>query len=145
MARFSELHLRLEELSQKFLKDQSEENSALLIAEFTRLILNDADVLIDGSQAAGAVKGQVIPSGYTGPDGRFYIHIFTSKIRFDDSDAKHPNLTKLKGLCQSVFDNEKLGGFSLNYKPGEGTILLSKEDIMDGLQAVIASRKKEES
>ncbi len=136
MGKYSELHLKLEKLADQFLRDQSDANSNLLIAEFTRLILSDADVLIDGSEDPDH-PGKYDPSGYEGPDHRFYFHIFTSKLRFDDSEAKNPMVTRLQGLLSPIFDNEYLGGVSLNYKAGAGTILISKEDIMKGLQAAL--------
>lgn len=136
MARFSELHLKLEELAEKFLKDQTDENSAAIVAEITRLIITDADILIDGIPVEG-LTGQVQPGGYTGPDGRFYIHIFSSRIQFDMSGAANPMITKLKSLLDMVFANDAVGGLSLNYKKEKGTILITKEDIMAGLSAAV--------
>lgn len=136
MGKYSEIHFKLEQYANAFLQQQTEENSGLLISEFVRLILNDADVLFDGIEDKEH-PGMFEPSGYEGPDGRFYFHLFTSKLRFDDSDAKNPMVAKLKGILDQVFANEQVGGISLNYKAGSGTILISKEDIFEGLQAVI--------
>jgi hypothetical protein len=141
MGKYSELHIQLEQKVDTFLKDQSEENSSLLIAEFTKLILEDADILIDGIPD-DEEPGKYDPSGFEGPDHRFYFHMFTSKLRFDDSDAKNPMVTKLKAVLDQVFVNEQLGGFSVNYKNGEGTVLITKEDIYHGLQAAIEASQK---
>lgn len=138
MGKYSELHLQLEQKANAFLKDQSDENSRLLIAEFTKLILEDADILIDGMED-DEEPGKYDPSGFEGPDQRFYFHMFTSKIRFDESNAAHPMVTKLKAVLDQVFANDQLGGFSLNFKNGEGTVLITKEDIYAGLQAAVAA------
>lgn len=141
MGKYSELHLPLEQKAQNFLADQSDDNSNLLIAEFTKLILEDADILIDGLPDEEE-PGKYDPSGFEGPDQRFYFHMFTSKLRFDESDSKHPMVTKLKAVLDQVFANEQVGGFSLNYKKGAGTVLITKEDIYHGLQAAVEASKK---
>jgi hypothetical protein len=142
MGKYSELHLQLEQKAKSFLLDQSDENSSLLIAEFTKLILEDADVLIDGIPDDDD-PGKFDPSGFEGPDQRFYFHIFTSKLRFDESDAKNPMVTKLKAILDQIFVNQQLGGFSINYKNGEGTVLITKEDIYDGLRVAIEAAQKQ--
>lgn len=141
MGKYSELHLQLEQRSKEFLNDQSEENSNLLIAEFTKLILEDADVLIDGTVDEDE-PNKYDPSGFEGPDQRFYFHIFTSKLRFDESDAKNPMVTSLQPMLNQVFANDKIGGFSLNYRNGYGTVLITKEDIYHGLESVVEATKK---
>ena len=141
MGKYSELHLQLEQKANAFLCDQSDTTSSQLIAEFTKLILEDADVLIDGIPDDDE-PGKFDPSGFEGPDQRFYFHIFTSKLRFDESDATRPMVTKLKAVLDQVFANESLGGFSLNFKKGEGTVLITKEDIYDGLRAAIEAAQK---
>lgn len=141
MGKYSELHLQLEQKAQNFLLDQSEENSSLLIAEFTKLILEDADILIDGIPD-DEEPDKYDPSGFEGPDQRFYFHIFTSKLRFDESDAQRPMVTKLKAVLDQVFANDQVGGFSLNYKKNAGTVLITKEDIYDGLKAAVEAAQK---
>lgn len=141
MAKYSELHLQLEQKLNQYLADQTDKNSSLLIAEFTKLILEDADILIDGSPDEEELD-KYDPSGFEGPDHRFYFHMFTSKLRFDESEAEKPMVTKLKGVLDQVFSNEALGGFSLNYKKNAGTVLITKEDIYQGLQTAIEAAQK---
>lgn len=141
MAKYSELHLQLEQKLNQYLAEQTDENSSLLIAEFTKLILEDADILIDGSPDEEE-PDKYDPSGFEGPDHRFYFHMFTSKLRFDESEAEKPMVTKLKGVLDQVFSNEALGGFSLNYKKNAGTVLITKEDIYQGLQTAIEAAQK---
>jgi hypothetical protein len=141
MGKYSELHLQLEQQVNAFLADQSEQNSGMLVAEFTKLILEDADILIDGIPDEEE-PGKYDPSGFEGPDHRFYFHLFTSKLRFDESYAKNPMVTKLKAVLDQVFVNEQLGGFSLNYKKGQGTVLITKEDIYEGLRVAIEAAQK---
>ena len=45
MGKYSELHLQLEQKATAFLCDQSDTNSSQLIAEFTKLILEDGAVI----------------------------------------------------------------------------------------------------
>ena len=97
MATLNELHLQLEMKVQKFLEDESDENSSLIIAEIIRLLAMDAEVVIAGNPVEGK-EGLTDPAGYYGPDGRFYFHIFTSRLRFNESGAEHPYMTKLKFL-----------------------------------------------
>lgn len=141
MGKYSELHLPLEQKVNMFLADQSDTNSSLLIAEFTKLILEDADILIDGIPD-DEEPGKFDPSGFEGPDQRFYFHIFTSKLQFDQSEATRPMVTKLKAVTDQVFANENVGGFSLNYKNNQGTVLITKEDIYDGLRVAIEAAQK---
>lgn len=136
MGKYSELHLQLEQQVNVFLANQSKNNSAMLVAEFTKLVLEDADILIDGIPDEEE-PGKYDPSGFEGPDHRFYFHLFTSKLRFDESDAKKPMVTKLKTVLDQILVNEQLGGFSLNYQKGQGTVLITKEDIYEGLRAAI--------
>lgn len=136
MGKYSEIHIQLEQRAKDFLQDQSDENSSLLIAEFTKLILEDADILIDGIPDEDE-PGKYDPSGFEGPDQRFYFHLFTSKLRFDESDAQNPMVTKLKAVLDQIFANPQLGGFSINYRNGQGTVLITKEDIYDGLTSAI--------
>jgi len=140
MGKYSEIHIKLEELVNNFLECQSDENSSLIISEIVNLIVKDADVLIDGNESK-TYPGQYEPSGYEGNDGRFYFHVFTSKLRFDESDAKKPMVCKLNSILNSVFNNEYLGGISLNYQKGKGTVLVSKEDIKEGLEVALNAKK----
>lgn len=138
MATLNELHLQLEQKVQNFLQDESEENSSLLIAEIIRLLAMDAEVVIAGNPVEGQ-PGMTDPAGYYGPDGRFYFHVFTSRLRFNESGAEHPCMTKLKYLLDQAFSNETIGGLSLNYQKGKGTVVISKEDIMGALQKLASS------
>ena len=139
MATLNELHLQLEQKVQDFLKDQTEENSSRLVMEVIRLLGMDAEVVIAGEPVADHPE-LTDPAGYYGPDGRFYFHVFTSRLRFNESGAQHPCMTKLKFLLDQVFTNEKIGGLSLNYKKGEGTVVIAKEDIMNALQCLSENR-----
>lgn len=133
MATLNELHLQLEMKVQKFLEEESDENSSLIIAEIIRLLAMDAEVVIAGNPVEGKV-GLTDPAGYYGPDGRFYFHVFTSRLRFNESGAEHPYMTKLKFLLEQAFTNDTIGGLSLNYKKGKGTVVITKEDIMEALK-----------
>ena len=53
MATLNELHLQLEMKVQKFLEDESDENSSLIIAEIIRLLAMDAEVVIAGNPVEG--------------------------------------------------------------------------------------------
>lgn len=135
MATLNELHWQLEQRVQEFLADQTEENSSRLIMEVIRLLAMDAEVVIAGSPVPDHPE-MTDPAGYYGPDGRFYFHVFTSRLRFNESGAEHPCMTKLKFLLDQVFSNNTIGGLSLNYKKGEGTVVITKEDLMMALQCL---------
>lgn len=135
MATLNELHWQLEQRVQEFLADQTEENSSRLIMEVIRLLAMDAEVVIAGSPVPDHSE-MTDPAGYYGPDGRFYFHVFTSRLRFNESGAEHPCMTKLKFLLDQVFSNDTIGGLSLNYKKGEGTVVITKEDLMMALQCL---------
>lgn len=125
-----ELHLQMEILAQDFRDNPCDEIGDKLLESLAHIIENNEMVLIDGIPSP--VNPTVtVPSGYYAKDGRFYFHIFSSKKSFDESSAANPMLTHMEGLMKLLEDNRQVGGFSLNQKLGEGTILLTREDIAD--------------
>lgn len=124
--------LNLEYQADKFLKDPSETNESDLMAEITRVIIEDADIIIDG---------EVLEDGMIDPqhievemDHRFYFHIYTSKLRFDACGAKKPYVLKLKDLLDPIFQEDTFGGITINYKKGDEVVIVSKENIYESMQ-----------
>lgn len=126
------INLKLEYLTDKFLKDSSEENSRELLDEITHVIIEDGEVLIDGEKMA---DGQIDPAHIEVEiDHRFYFHVYTSKIAFDRCHGKSAYVIHLKNLLDPLFGNDTFGGITLNYTKGEKVVLISKEEIYGSLQ-----------
>lgn len=128
MSKFTDLHLELEIKAQKFREDPTDENGDKIIEEIVHLIENNASVLVDGIPS-DVNPNVIVPSGYYANDGRFYIHIFSSKVAFDASTATNPLLTHMHGLMEFMLENKQIGGFSLNHTKKDGSILITREDI----------------
>lgn len=128
MSKFTDLHLELEIKAQKFREDPTDENGDKIIAEIVHLIENNASILVDGIPS-DVNPNVIVPSGYYANDGRFYIHIFSSKVAFDASNATNPLLTHMHGLMEFMLENKQIGGFSLNHTKKDGSILITREDI----------------
>lgn len=128
MSKFTDLHLELEIKAQKFKEDPTDENGDKIIAEIVHLIENNASILVDGIPS-DVNPNVIVPSGYYANDGRFYIHIFSSKVAFDASTATNPLLTHIHGLMEFMLENKQIGGFSLNHTKKDGSILITREDI----------------
>lgn len=128
MSKFTDLHLELEIKAQKFREDPTDENGDKIIEEIVHLIENNASVLVDGIPS-DVNPNVIVPSGYYANDGRFYIHIFSSKVAFDASTATSPLLTHMHGLMEFMLENKQIGGFSLNHTKKDGSILITREDI----------------
>lgn len=126
------INLKLEYLTDKFLKDSSDENSRELLDEITHVILENGEVLIDGEKMA---DGQIDPAHIEVEiDHRFYFHVYTSKIAFDRCHGKSAYVIPLKNLLDPLFGNDTFGGITLNYTKGEKVVLISKEEIYGSLQ-----------
>lgn len=126
------INLKLEYLTEKFLKDSSDANSRELLDEITHVILEDGEVLIDGEKMA---DGQIDPAHIEVEiDHRFYFHVYTSKIAFDRCHGKNAYVITLKKLLDPIFQNDSFGGITLNYTSGARTVLISKEEIYGSLQ-----------
>ena len=82
MTSFSDLHLELEIKAKDFGENPTDENGDKIIAEIVHLIENNASILVDGIPS-DVNPNVIVPSGYYANDGRFYIHIFSSKVSFD--------------------------------------------------------------
>lgn len=128
---YRDIHYKLDILAQEMKENESEENGKKVVEELCELIIQDSMLLISGVDHG---YGLVDPNGFYGPDHRFYIHVFSSKLRFDESKYVNPMLAKLNELLASIFQNEEIGGLSLDYSPSGGTILIQKEDILNCLQ-----------
>ena len=122
--RQGELHLQLEILAKEFRENPSDETGDRILAAMAKII--------DGIPSP-VNPTIIVPSGYYAKDGKFYFHIFSSRQSFDASSASNPMLTHMEGLMKLMEDNPQVGGFSLNQKAGSGTILLTREDIMEAL------------
>ena len=130
--RQGELHLQLEILAKEFRENPSAETGDRILAAMAKIIRDNEKILIDGIPSP--VNPTItVPSGYYAKDGKFYFHIFSSRQSFDASSASNPMLTHMEGLMKLMEDNPQVGGFSLNQKAGSGTILLTREDIMEAL------------
>lgn len=130
-----ELHLQLEILAHDFRENPNDETGDRLLQSLAHIIENNEMILIDGIPSP--VNPTItVPSGYYAKDGRFYFHIFSSKKSFEESSAQNPMLTHMEGLMKLLEDNEQTGGFSLNQKQGEGTILLTREDIAEAMEKI---------
>lgn len=126
------INLKLEYLTDKFLKDSNEANSKELLSEITHMIIEDAQVLIDGEKMA---DGQIDPAHIKVEiDHRYYFHVYTSKIAFDKCNGKNAYVIPLKSLLDPIFQNETFGGITLNYTKGKKVVLVSKEEIYGSLQ-----------
>lgn len=121
-------HSRLENLYEDFIRNQTAGAGEALTAEIVRLTAQGADIIASGS----AENGRTNPEGYYGPDGRFYIHIFSGPERFALSNAGHPVKVNMKELYAAA-ENGAVGGFSLNHRKSGGSVLIPKEDIREGL------------
>lgn len=128
MTKFENLHLALEVKAKAFLENPTEENGNKIIVELLKLEKENAMICIDG--VASDVNPTVtVPSGYYAKDGKFYVHIFSSNIAFDASTATNPHTVHMQDLMHFVYDNEQIGGFSLNHTKDSGAILITKQDI----------------
>lgn len=128
MSKFEDIHLELELKANTFRENPTEENGDLIIQEIVKLINEDSNIMIDGVPADNNPT-ITVPSGYYAPDGRFYIHIFSSKVSFETSTAEHPMMTHMKPLYGFMEENEQIGGFSLNHTKETGAILITREDL----------------
>lgn len=133
MNTYSDIHFELEKRAEKMKDDESEEAGKAVVDELVHLILQNADILISGITHDDP-KGAVDPAGFYGPEGKFYVHIFSSKLAFDKSQFSSPMLTKLKELLDQIFARDEIGGLSLNYSPKDGAVLIPKKDIEEGLK-----------
>lgn len=129
------INLKLEYLTDRFLKDPGEASSNELMDEITHIIIEDGEVLIDGEKMS---DGQVDPAHIeVETDHRFYFHVYTSKIAFDRCRGKNAYVIHLKNLLDPIFQNDTFGGITLNYTKGKETVLISKEEIYDSLQTYL--------
>lgn len=128
MSKFDDIHLELEIKAKDFRENPTNENGDLIIQEIVKLIKEDASILIDGIPS-DINPTVTVPSGYYAPDGRFYIHIFSSKVSFDVSTAEHPMMSHMKALYAFMKENTQIGGFSLNHTKETGAILITREDL----------------
>lgn len=128
MAKFEDLHLQLQILTEEFRKNPTDENGNEIIAEINKLIQENASILVDGIPSE-VNPNVIVPSGYYAPDGRFYIHIFSSKLSFDASTATNPLFTHFQGLVAFIKENKQIGGFSLNHTKQTGAVLITREDL----------------
>lgn len=128
-----ELHLELEILANDFRENPNDETGDKMLRALARIIEDNDTILIDGIPSP--INPTVtVPSGYYAKDGRFYFHIFSSRQSFEASSAGNAMHARMEGLMKLMEDNPQVGGFSLNQRAGEGTILLTREDIMDTLR-----------
>lgn len=128
MTKFEDLHLELQILTEEFRKNPIDENGDKIIAEIQKLIQTNASILVDGV-ASDVNPNVIVPSGYYANDGRFYIHIFSSKVAFDASTATNPLFTHMQGLVDFIKANPQIGGFSLNHTKETGAVLITREDL----------------
>lgn len=128
MSKFDDIHLELEIKAKDFREKPTEENGNLIIQEIVKLINEDASIMIDGIPS-DVNPTITVPSGYYAPDGRFYIHIFSSKVSFEVSTAEHPMMSHMKALYGFMEENSQIGGFSLNHTKDTGAILITREDL----------------
>lgn len=134
------LNLKLEYLTDRFLKDASASNSRELLDEVVHVILEEGQVLIDGEKMA---DGQIDPAHIEVEiDHRFYFHVYTSKIAFDKCHGRNAYVISLRKLLEPIFQNDTFGGITLNYTKGEKTVLISKEEIYDSLQKYLKKQAK---
>ncbi len=131
---FSDIHLALEEAVDAYRSCPDEAHGEAVLRETVRLIQTDAQVLY------GVIKqdGEKRPAGCYGRDQRFYLHIFSSRLRLRDSAVRDSELLAIRKLYDFTVRNVPLGGFSLDQSDQEGTILIPKEDLTARL------RKQEE-
>jgi hypothetical protein len=118
----------LEILTNAFLNDASEEKGNEMISALADLIAQNTEILCDGIPSP-VNPNVTVPSGYYGPDKRFYVHVFTSKKKFDESTASHPMWTHLKPLYEMLAKEKQYGGFSLNHRKNAGTVLITMDDL----------------
>ncbi len=119
------LELALDILSQQFLEHPTQENGDLLVKEISRLIREHKNILIDVIDTGKETQ----PSGYMGPDGKFYIHIFSSQERFAMSTATNPAIVDIAQLYTLFHTNPMIGGFSLNHIRNQGTIRITQDEL----------------
>lgn len=128
-----ELHLQLEILANDFRQNMDEKTGEKILSAFVQIIRNNESILIDGIPSP-INPDIIVPSGYYAKDGRFYFHIFSSRQSLEASSASNGILTHMDGLMKLMEDNPQVGGFSLNQRANEGTILLTREDIDEQLR-----------
>lgn len=131
--------LNLEYHAEKFLNNPDQKNEKELMDEIVKVLIEDAEIIIDG---------EVLDSGMIDPahievqtDQRFYFHVYTSKLRFDACNGKHPYVLKLTALLDPIFKEETFGGITLNYKKDDEVVIISKENIYEAMQEYLTSSK----
>lgn len=125
-------NLKLEYLTDRYMKKASPENSDALLEELVSIIIKNEDIIIDGEKLS---DGRVNPAHIQVTiDHRYYFHVYTSMIAFDKCHGNHAYILKLKALLDSIYRNPDFGGITLNYQKNENTVLVSKEEIITAMQ-----------
>lgn len=122
-------HAALAAAAKAYLEDETDEKHAALLQQLAEIMNGDGSVLINAVPILGK-EGQADPQGIDGPDGRFYLIIFSDMNAFHEADGSHAMLAKLRGLVKSIFLNQNCGGIAVNWKPGERTVLISKSTLV---------------
>lgn len=124
MARFSDLHLQLEMAAEAFHKAPTEENGNRVVKEMKKLIENDSELLFEGVDGGNGMT----PGGFYGADGKFYFHVFSSRMHLENIAGK-AMVAPAGQLFSIVKQNSIVGGFSLNHMDDTGAILITQEEL----------------
>ena len=129
---YTTTHMALEVAADRMLENDSVDNIDLVMKEITQIVLQDEEVLIDGTQLEdGSVDPQHL---LVETDYRYYFHVYTSKEHFEKCGGVHPFVLRLKELMEPIYAEDTFGGITLNYKKGDPMILISKEEIYHMLE-----------
>lgn len=135
------MNTKLEYYADAFKKNQDEINEEKMMQEIILCIIDDKDILIDGTRME---DGSIDPAHIQvdTDDNRFYFHVYTSKTRFDACKAKKAYVLKLKNLLTPIFQEDTFGGITINYSKNEEVVLVTKENIYSHLNAYLLENKR---
>lgn len=127
---------RLEELCVKLIEKEETSVADEIVEEAVRIIVEEKNIMIDG---------EVMEDGSVDPthllvdlDNRYYFNVYTSAEKFRECDGAHAYVLPLAELMRPIYEEESFGGIAINHKKGDQMILISKEELYEGLQKRIA-------
>lgn len=134
-------HKILRRLADELIKEATDENCSAVLNEIIRILMRDEDVIIDGSPTESG-NGQVEPAAITASDGLAYLNIYTDHDRFEACGGKACYTTNLKGLLGVAFEEDSIGGISINYARGKACVLIGKDQIYEALQEYLKTKEE---
>ena len=122
--------MTLEELKkalEAYTANPDQTNTDKLVKGFASMIKTNAELYIDAIPSP--INPNVdVPSGFNGPDGKFYVHVFTDKEALHAVTERNGKPVHLQALNAFVLKNQQIGGYSLN-PHGTSAVLITNEDL----------------